>query len=111
MMTPARGDVWSVTLDPTLANEQQGTRPCLVLSGDRFNRLPIPQVIVVPLTARDRGLPHHVAVTDDGGLNRPSWAMCEAVRAVSTRRFGRRIATATDAVTVAVTDQVVQWFT
>lgn len=89
------GQIWLVVLDPTVADEQRGTRPCLVVSGDRFNALPIQQSIVVPLTTRERGFPHHIAVADDGGLNRPNWARCAAVRAVSTQRFGRLISTAT----------------
>ena len=93
-MRVMRGQVWSVNLDPTMANEQAGTRPCVVMSADRFNSLPIRQAIVVPLTTRERGFPHHVAVVDDGGLDRASWAMCEAVRTVSTQRFQRPIAMA-----------------
>ncbi len=31
-MRVAHGQVWSVTLDPTVANEQRGTRPCVVVS-------------------------------------------------------------------------------
>lgn len=108
-MTAKRGHIWSVTLDPTVANEQAGTRPCLVISTDRFNSLPIRHCIVVPLTSRDRQLPHHIAVTDDGGLRRPSWAMCEAVRAVSTHRFGSLISTADQSTTEAVIRQVSRW--
>lgn len=103
------GQVWSVALDPTVANEQGGTRPCLVVSADQFQAMPIQQAIVVPLTTRERGLPHHIRVVDDGGLNRPSWAMCEAVRAVSTRRFGRLISTADTATRQAVRDQLGLW--
>jgi mRNA interferase MazF len=108
-MSARRGHIWSVTLDPTVANEQAGIRPCLVISADRFNSLPIRHCIVVPLTSRDRQLPHHVAVSDDGGLRRPSWAMCEAVRAVSTQRFGNLISTADIATTDAVLRQVSMW--
>jgi len=104
-----QGHVWTVTLDPTLANEQAGTRPCIVVSTDRFNSLPIHQAIVVPLTTRERGFPHHVAVEDDGGLLRNSWAMCEAVRAVSTRRFGQRIGTAQPATLLAIISQLMLW--
>lgn len=109
-MRVAHGQVWTVTLDPTVANEQRGTRPCIVVSTERFNALPIRQVIVVPLTTRERGLPHHIPVTDDGGLNRPSWAMCEAVRAVSLERFGRLIGTANRLTVEAITDQLMVWF-
>ncbi|MGH3960385.1 type II toxin-antitoxin system PemK/MazF family toxin [Mycobacterium sp.] len=59
-------------------------RPCVVVSADRFNRLPIRQAIVVPLTMGEHGFPHHISVTEDGGRGRASWAMCEAVRAVTT---------------------------
>lgn len=108
-MRVGHGQVWSVTLDPTVGNEQRGTRPCVVVSTDRFNALPIRQALVVPLTTRERGFPHHIAITDDGGLNRPSWAMCEAIRAVSLERFGQLISTA-DRVTLAeITDQLVLW--
>jgi mRNA interferase MazF len=103
------GQVWLVTLDPTVANEQAGTRPCLVVSVNEFNALPIRQAIIVPLTTRDRGFPHHIPVDDDGGLNRPSWAMCEAVRAVSTTRFGRLIGTAEQHTINVVIDQVALW--
>jgi mRNA interferase MazF len=98
-----------VTLDPTVANEQRGTRPSIVVSADRFNAMPIQQAIVVPLTTRERGFPHHIAVADDGGLNRPSWAMCEGIRAVSTQRFGRLIGAASDQTIDAITDQVTLW--
>jgi len=103
------GQVWAVTLDPTVGNEQRGTRPCVVVSTDRINTLPIRQALVVPLTTRERGFPHHIAVTDDGGLNRLSWAMCEAVRAVSLERFGQLISTATSATLADITDQLVLW--
>ena len=45
-----RGDVYLVSRDPTQGHEQQGTRPVLVVSHDRFNsvtRVPI----VVPITS------------------------------------------------------------
>ena len=81
----------------------------MVVSADRFNRLPIGLCIVVPLTSRDRSLPHHIAVLHDGGLKRPSWAMCEAVRSVSVQRFGTLIATADATTTEAVARQVTRW--
>lgn len=44
-----RGDIYLVSLDPTLGHEQQGKRPVLVVSPDRFNTLTrVP--IVVPIT-------------------------------------------------------------
>jgi mRNA-degrading endonuclease toxin of MazEF toxin-antitoxin module len=45
-----RGDIYLVSLDPTQGHEQQGTRPVLIVSPDKFNiftRVPI----VVPITS------------------------------------------------------------
>jgi mRNA-degrading endonuclease toxin of MazEF toxin-antitoxin module len=45
-----RGDIYLVSLDPTKGHEQQGTRPVLIVSPDRFNTLTrVP--IVVPITS------------------------------------------------------------
>lgn len=108
-MRVQRGHIWSVALDSTVSNAQRGTRPCVVVSSDRFNALPIRQAIIVPLTTRERGFPHHVAVTDDGGLNQQSWAMREAVRTMSTVRFGRMISTVAAETIGQITAQLVLW--
>lgn len=110
-MIVRRGQIWSVALDPTMANEQRGTRPCVVVSIDRFNALPIRQAVVVPLTTRERGFPHHIAVGDDGGLDPRSWAMCEAVRALSLQRFGTIISTAEGETLTGITAQLTSWLT
>lgn len=53
-------------------------------------RFPIGMALVVPLTARDRGLDHHVRIdSSEAGLDRPSWARTDEMTAVSTRRFAR----------------------
>jgi mRNA interferase ChpB len=44
-----RGDIYLVSLDPSFGHEQQGTRPVLVVSPDRFNTL-TRAPIVVPIT-------------------------------------------------------------
>jgi mRNA-degrading endonuclease toxin of MazEF toxin-antitoxin module len=45
-----RGDIFNVSLDPTQGHEQQGTRPVLIVSPERFNALTrVP--IVVPITS------------------------------------------------------------
>ncbi|MCK7582316.1 MAG: type II toxin-antitoxin system PemK/MazF family toxin [Chromatiales bacterium] len=45
-----RGDIYLVSLDPTLGREQQGTRPVLVVSPTAFNRL-TRTPIVLPITS------------------------------------------------------------
>jgi mRNA-degrading endonuclease toxin of MazEF toxin-antitoxin module len=67
-MNARRGDIYLVSLDPTQGHEQQGTRPVLVVSPDRFNALTgVP--LVVPITtggafARNQGFT--VALTGAG---------------------------------------------
>lgn len=87
---PARGDVWTVNLDPIRGHEQAGTRPALVVSVDRFNQGPTGLVVVLPITSRSRGVPLHVAVAPpEAGLTLPSYIKCEDIRSISFERLGR----------------------
>jgi mRNA interferase ChpB len=46
-----RGDIYLVSLDPTLGHEQQGSRPVLIVSPTAFNQLTkLP--IICPITTR-----------------------------------------------------------
>ena len=88
---PTRGEVWSANLEPIQGHEQAGTRPCLIVSKDRFNRLPMALVTIVPITSTNRGLAMHVPVgTGEGGLSKPSVIMPEHIRTISQSRLGRR---------------------
>jgi len=45
-----RGEIWLVSLDPTIGHEQQGKRPVLIVSSASFNKLTrLP--VVVPVTS------------------------------------------------------------
>ena len=110
-MRAAHGQIWIMAFSPTVANEQAGYRPCIGISTNRFNALPIEHAIVVPLTTRQRNLPHHISVVDDdGGIDRASWAMTEAIRSVSTRRFARLIGNASNDTLGAIERWVRLWF-
>lgn len=87
-MSALRGEIRVVDLDPTRGHEQAKTRPCIVVSDDRFNRSASGLVVVVPLTLVSRGIPWHVRVgPEDGGVREESWAMTDQVRAVSRDRL------------------------
>ncbi len=91
MISPKRGEIWLVDLDPTKGREQAGQRPGLVVSHDVFNAGPAELVVVVPLTSTIRPIPSHIRLLPpEGGLERPSAALCEAVRSISRRRFVRK---------------------
>ena len=84
----SRGEIWYCDLSPTQGHEQDGKRPVLVVSVDQFNHGPATLVVVVPITTRDKGIPLHVPITPpDGGVKKPSFAMCEMVRSVTTERL------------------------
>jgi mRNA interferase MazF len=92
---PDRGDIWLVNLNPTLGHEQQGIRPCLVISVNPLNHGPAEIAIVLPITSVKKGIPSHVLITPpEGGLKSPSYVKCEDMRSVSTaarfvERWGR----------------------
>lgn len=54
-----RFDVFLVNLDPTIGNEIQETRPCVVVSPDEMNRY-ITTVIVTPMTTKGKVYPTRV---------------------------------------------------
>ena len=96
-MTPARGDVYIVGLDPTQGREQQGTRRVLVVSAAAFNRLGI--AICCPVTtggnfARLEGFAVSLssARTETQGV-----VLCHQLRALDLKaRMAKRIETVPD---------------
>jgi mRNA interferase MazF len=91
MADPVRGEVWQVDLNPTRGREQQGRRPALVVSTDRFNKGPAELVVVVPLTSVDKRIPLHVRIDPpEGGVKQRSFAKCEDIRSISKDRLIKR---------------------
>jgi mRNA interferase MazF len=79
-----------VDLRPTRGREQDGTRPALVLSVDKFNHGPADLVIVVPITKTQRSIPTHVLVPKgEAGLTFDSYIKCEDLRSISKDRLVR----------------------
>lgn len=91
-LTPKRGDVWWVALDPVIGREQGGhklhePRPAVVVSDDRINSGVSEMIVIVPMTGTVRANPFHVLIDPpDGGLSKQSMALCDQVRAISTLR-------------------------
>jgi mRNA-degrading endonuclease toxin of MazEF toxin-antitoxin module len=93
-----RGDVYLVSLDPTIGHEQQGKRPVLVISPGKFNRLTgVP--VVLPITtggnfARTAGF----AVSLMGAGTRTTGIIrCDQPRALDVRaRGGKKLESVPD---------------
>lgn len=88
IVLPFRGQVWWVNLDPTKGHVQAGTRPCVIVSVNKFNHGPAGLVSVVPLTTSDKRIPSHVKVRKgEGGLSEDSYIKCEEVRCIAKERL------------------------
>jgi mRNA interferase ChpB len=86
-----RGDIYLVSLDPTVGLKQQGKRPVLVISPGKFNRL-TRMPIVLPITsggnfARTAGF----AVSLMGaGIRTTGVVRCDQPRALDLRARGAK---------------------
>ena len=86
---PARGDVWLISLDPTVGSEIQKTRPCVVISPPEINEN-LRVVLVAPLTSGSRPAPFRIATVVDG---QPGLMLLEQIRAVDANQFVKKVGT------------------
>lgn len=106
-MTVSGSVVW-VELNPTRGREQAGRRPAVIVSTTGYLAAVPTLVIVVPVTTRDRGWPHHVRLTGESlRLDRDSFAMTEQPRTITTER----IATDAGTITPQCLATIRQWLT
>lgn len=85
-MTPRRGEVWWVRLDPTVGSEIAKTRPCVVVSSTVINQRRR-TVVVVPLSTAPQASPPLLVPVRCGG--RDVVAVIDQVRAVSRIRLDK----------------------
>jgi mRNA interferase MazF len=87
---PARGEVWFADLRPAEGHEQDGERPVLVVSTDKFNDGPSGLIITLPITKTNRKMPSYVQLdAGHGGVKMTSYIMCEQIRCISKTRLRR----------------------
>ena len=82
-----RGDVYLVSLDPTLGSEIKKTRPCLVISPNEMNRH-IRTVIVAPMTTKGRAYPSRISCRFQG---RDGQVVLDQLRTVDKTRLVRSL--------------------
>jgi mRNA interferase MazF len=88
---PSRGDVWLVSLDPTIGHEVQKTRPAVVVTSNIYNRHNW-VVVVMPLTSHDTAEYDQVLIEPpEGGLDSSSVTLPDQIRAVDRRRLVKRL--------------------
>ncbi len=92
-----QGDIYLVSLEPTLHTEIGKTRPALILSIDEMNEHS-PRVIVAPVTSNiSKIYLHDVLVPKgEGGLSNDSKVMLDQLRSVDKQRLVKRIGKVTN---------------
>ena len=83
----ARGEIWLVTLDPSVGSEIRKARPCVVVSPAEMNEW-LRTVIVVPMTTKSRQAPFRVALTHGG---KKGLMLLDQMRAVDKQRLARKL--------------------
>ena len=102
-----RGEVWRVCLDPTVGDEMQKTRPCVVISADGVGRLRLKTIVPITAPAKEQALWHvPISPHSSNGLGKQSVADALQIRSLSHNRFvtklGRLTAQQMDDVAAAV---------
>ena len=89
-----RGDIYWADLNPVIGSEQGGFRPVLILSHNIFNDRS-GTVIAVAITSQPQraGFPLTLELSDTK-LPKKSWAKISQIRTLSTKRIGKKIASA-----------------
>ena len=83
-----RGEIYDVDLGVPIGHEPGHLRPGVVVSADLINNGPGALLGVVPITSTRYGLRSHVELEPgDTGLDHDSFARCDQIRMLSTKRL------------------------
>jgi mRNA interferase MazF len=91
-VTLDRGTLILVDLEPSLGHEQQGTRPCVVVSDAAVNSSQrFPLIAVVPVTGTPAtGALYPSLAPGPRGLTKPSTALVDQLRSIDKQRIRKR---------------------
>ena len=82
-----RGEVYWVTLDPTVGSEIRKTRPALIISPDDMNAA-LPRVMIAPLTSKGQPLGFRPELTFDG---KPARILLDQIRTIDKQRLSGKL--------------------
>ncbi len=86
------GEIWKVKLYPARGSEQDGVRPCLIVSPNSMNNS-LSTLIVLPMTTQLRDWPSRVEINFD---NKIGQVCIEHIRSVSKERCTEKLGQASD---------------
>jgi mRNA interferase MazF len=87
---PRPGDVFFADVDPGRRPWKRDTRPVLIIASADYLEATPGLAVVLPITAVDRGWPHHVAVEGEHGLEVAAWIMTDQPRTLARSRLVER---------------------
>lgn len=82
-----RGEIWLVSLDPTIGSEIRKTRPCVIVSPAEMHDH-LRTVIVAPMTTKSYAAPFRIGVTHGG---KKGLILLDQMRAVDKARLAKRL--------------------
>ena len=83
----SRGEIWLISLDPTIGSEIKKTRPCVVVSPKELNDH-LRTIIVAPMTTKGRSTDFRVPITHDG---KKGLILLDQIRSVDKTRLVKKI--------------------
>jgi len=83
----ARGDIWLVSLDPTVGIEIKKSRPCVVVSPPDMHDY-LRTLIVAPMTTKSRPAPFRVPLWHGG---KKGLILLDQIRAVDKARLAKKM--------------------
>jgi mRNA interferase MazF len=89
---PSRGEVWLVAFGAARRGEPDRSRPAIIVSADHLSQGAVTDLVaVVPLSSTLTPSALRPEVDAASGIDRPSRAICRAVRGVAVSRVLRRL--------------------
>ncbi|MBS3169914.1 type II toxin-antitoxin system PemK/MazF family toxin [Candidatus Woesearchaeota archaeon] len=88
-----RGDIWTVSLDPTIGHEIKKLRPAIIIQNDIGNKYS-PMTIIAPITSQhtEKVFPIEVLITKENAeIEKTSKVLLNQIRAVDKERLIKRI--------------------
>ena len=82
-----RGDIWLVSLDPTVGSEIKKSRLCVVVSPPEMHDH-LRTVIVAPMTTKSRPAPFRVPLSHGG---KKGLILLDQIRAVDKARLAKKL--------------------
>jgi mRNA interferase MazF len=86
-----RGEIWWVSLDPTVGFETQKTRPCLILQNDAGNKISRLTTIAPLLSVKNLKFVVNIQPTDTNGLDKERGLHLNQIRAVDASRVKNKL--------------------